>query len=106
VKLSTGFTINQKGKRKMNTQKNMTKVIVIALALLMICGTLMEMLVQPTQAQLAATQPTSGPIPAGATADFTVATTPYLSVRPNPIGINQQLLVNIWILPAPHPARL
>ena len=89
----------------MNLPKNVAKATVIALALLMTSGILMEMLVQPAQAQLSATQPTSGPMPSGATADFTVATTPYLSVRPNPIGINQQLLVNIWILPAPHTQR-
>jgi PQQ-like domain len=84
----------------------MAKTTAIAIALLMTASiVLISEAVQPAQAQLAATQPTSGPMPAGATADFTVTVTPYLSVRPNPVGINQQLLINIWNLPAPNAHR-
>src|SRR5665647_496020 len=88
---------------KFSTKLQSTSTII--LILLMASIMLSEMPIQTAQAQLSATQPTSGPMPSGATADFTVATTPYLSVRPNPVGINQQLLVNIWILPAPHTQR-
>jgi hypothetical protein len=56
--------------------------------------------------QLAATQPTSGALPTGINPDFTVETTPFLSVRPSQVGVNQQILVNIWILPAPNAQRL
>src|SRR4030067_3809489 len=89
----------------MQIQKKMSKSTAIVVVLIMASAALMTLQAQPTQAQLSPTQPSSGPIPAGATADFTVTTVPYLSVRPNPIGINQQLLVNIWILPAPHTQR-
>jgi len=90
----------------MQISNKMAKTTAIAIIVLMTASiALISEAIQPSQAQLAATQPTSGPIPAGATADFTVTTTPYLSVRPNPIGINQQLLINIWILPAPHTQR-
>ncbi len=57
------------------------------------------------EGQLAPTQPSSGELPAGTTVDFTVETTPYISVRPSTVGLGQQVLVNIWLLPAPHTQR-
>lgn len=56
--------------------------------------------------QLAPVQPSSGAMPAGATADFTVTTTPYLNVRPSVVGLGQTVLVNVWLLPAPHTQRM
>ena len=35
--------------------------------------------------------------PTGATVDWTIHPIPFLSVSPNPIGIGQLLLVNVWI---------
>jgi hypothetical protein len=43
--------------------------------------------------------------PAGVTPNLTVAVTPYLSFRPNPIGVGQSLLVNIWTTPPPAANR-
>jgi len=103
AELLSSFAKNLKEKKKMNLTK---KVATVSIALILISSiALMSMTFQPAQAQLSPTQPTSGPLPSGVTPNFTVTTTPYLSVRPNPIGINQQLLVNIWILPAPHTQR-
>ena len=48
---------------------------------------------------------TGGPIPAGVTPDVTLETLPYLSFTPNPIGITQQLLVNMWVQPPLHVTR-
>lgn len=42
----------------------------------------------------------SVPLPAGVTPGFTVVVTPYLSFSPNPIGVGQTLLVNMWLNPA------
>jgi hypothetical protein len=42
------------------------------------------------------------PLPAGTTANITVDTLIFLSFRPNPIGVNQPLLVNIWFNPPTH----
>ena len=84
-------------------KKTELKSIMILLVLL-----LSAIFVLPTDlatGQSAPTQPTSGALPAGANPDFTVTTTPYLSVRPNPVGVNQLILVNIWVLPAPHTQR-
>ncbi len=36
-------------------------------------------------------------VPAGETPDFTIEPLAFLSVSPNPIGIGQELLVNVWI---------
>ena len=40
-------------------------------------------------------------IPAGARADFTIKTQAFLSVSPDPIGLEQCLLVNVWTTFAP-----
>ena len=44
----------------------------------------------------------SMPLPAGVTADETFDTIAHLSFRPNPIGLNQPVLVNIWMQPPIH----
>ncbi len=36
-------------------------------------------------------------VPTGVTPDMTISSLPFLSMSPNPIGINQQLLVNMWL---------
>jgi len=38
-------------------------------------------------------------IPAGVTPDQTIQPTIFLSVSPNPIGLNQMMLVNVWMIP-------
>ncbi len=56
-------------------------------------------------ANAASTDPISGDLPSGATASVTIDTTAHLSFRPNPIGVNQALLVNLWTTPATHASR-
>jgi hypothetical protein len=48
---------------------------------------------------------TGGPLPPGVTPEFTVETVAYLSFSPNPIGVNQELLVNLLTTPAPGANR-
>jgi len=73
----------------------------IAIILLMTSLTLIANVpVQPAQAQLSTVQPYIGPLKAGDTPNVTVPTRAYLSFRPNPIGVGQSLLVNLWINPA------
>lgn len=38
-------------------------------------------------------------IPAGVTPDKTYTTKAWLSIRPNPVGVNQPVLVNLWMAP-------
>ena len=49
--------------------------------------------------------PVSGPLPSGATPSVTIDTTAHLSFRPNPVGVNQIFLVNLWTSPATHASR-
>lgn len=76
--------------------RNMAKTTtVIALILLMASVTLRAM---PAQALPAwNTSP-----PAGVTPSVTVKRTPFMSFRPNPVGIGQAILVNLWIEPPNH----
>ena len=48
------------------------------------------------EAQLAQVQPTVQ-IPTGVTPDITVNTIAHISYRPNPVGIGQPLLINMWM---------
>jgi hypothetical protein len=72
----------------------------LAIVVLMSAIASMTLVFQPAEAQPASQQPVSGPLPAGVVVDKTMSTTTFLSFRPNPIGVGQQLLVNMWINPA------
>ena len=48
---------------------------------------------------------TGGPLPAGVTPTVTLETISYISVRPNPVGVGQPILVNIWVQPPLHVTR-
>lgn len=48
--------------------------------------------------------PHLGPLPAGTTPQYTITQTAYMSLTPNPIGVNQQLLVNVWTSPGMYHA--
>ena len=43
--------------------------------------------------------PHLGPLPSGVTPFTTIYTLAYMSITPNPIGIGQQVLVNVWVSP-------
>ena len=47
----------------------------------------------------------SGPLPAGVTPEVYITTSAHLSYRPNPVGLNQIFLVNLWTSPALHASR-
>jgi len=80
---------------------NKAKLSAIILSILMVTSIAMiTTSVQPVQGQLAASQPVSGPLPAGVTPDISVPTLLFLSFRPSTIGVNQELLVNVWTNPA------
>ncbi len=44
-------------------------------------------------------------LPSGITPDLQVDSSVYLSLSPNPIGLNQPLLVNLWMQPPTHVSR-
>ena len=94
---------------------NKTKMTaIVAIVLMMTSVTPIALLVQPVQAQENITHggmPTgtgpgiSGALPAGATPSVTVDTDAWLSFSPNPIGIGQALLVNMWTTTPVSPMR-
>ena len=83
-----------------------TNIIAPALILLMLLGIIMT---APSPVKAAAytnmQNPLGVPLPSGVTPDVTVSTSLGLSVSPNPIGLDQDLLVNMWINPPVTNAR-
>ena len=89
----------------MQTSRNTTKTVTIVFVLLMAAITLTtDVQVQALDTSGYGTPGVSkwGPLPAGAIPDVTVTTYAFLSVGPNPVGIGQTVLVNIWTTPAAH----
>jgi hypothetical protein len=70
----------------------------IALTFLLINSVML--IAMPIQAQGVYTDGGSVPLPDGVTPDVTVSPIPYLSFRPNPVGVDQTILVNMWVEPA------
>lgn len=90
------------------------KKIVIAFILLSILSLSMFSLPAPVNAQAqlpAGVTPTnvrdsgSQLLPSGVTPEVNVEAKAYLSFRPNPVGLGQTFLVNMWMTPALHAAR-
>lgn len=78
----------------MSRNKNLISIV---LAILLLSSTIIAVNpLNPVQAQLSQTQPTVD-IPTGVTPGRTVNTLARLSFRPNPIGIGQTLLINMWM---------
>ena len=80
-------------------------VTAIALILLMASVTLMAFPVQAQDDQPHGGTPGAaqwGPKPAGVVPDYTVTTYAFLSARPNPIGVGQSMLINVWVTPSVH----
>ncbi len=73
---------------------------IVICVLLMASAFLMSTQIQPVQAQLTNVQEGgSMPLPSGVTPDETYPTLARLAFRPQPIGLGQPLLVNVWVEP-------
>jgi len=79
--------------------KKTAETTLLMLVVIVASVALMKMSIPSAEAQLASQQPVSGPLPSGVTVDATLDTRAFLSFRPNPIGLGQSLLVNMWINP-------
>jgi len=85
---------------------NKTKTIAIALVLLTASVLLIANMPVIAQDEYENMQEGgSVPLPPGVTPDVTIPTAAYLSFRPNPVGVGQTILVNIWLTPSIHVAR-
>ena len=84
----------------MQISRKMAKATVITLAFLMA-----SIALTGTSAQAQTVIPPVINVPAGATPMVSVDTIAYMSYRPNPIGVNQPVLFNLWIEPPTHYSR-
>ena len=88
-----------------------TKMIaVVALALLMasLATMVIQVKSQDTEPHGGFTEGLPGgsiPLPAGVTPGASYESLAYISFRPNPVGVGQSLLVNVWTQPPIHVAR-
>ena len=98
-----------KEKRMMKLSKKTTKTIAITLLLLMTASISMTpIIVKAQDDEPHGGKPgevTGGPLPPGVTPSLTLDTLPYISVRPNPVGVDQIVLVNMWVQPPLHVDR-
>ncbi|MCJ7614166.1 PQQ-binding-like beta-propeller repeat protein, partial [Candidatus Bathyarchaeota archaeon] len=78
---------------------NKTKITAIIIMVLLTTSTFLFMTNIPVQAQHALEQPVNGPIPSGVTPSEIIDVVAYLSFRPNPVGVNQIILINFWVTP-------
>jgi hypothetical protein len=85
----------------MQNSRRMAKMTAITLILLMASIALMAI---PVKAQQYTNLQEGGgiPLPSGVTPDETYPVLARLAVRPNPIGVGQPLLVNVWAEPPIH----
>lgn len=91
----------------MKIVKRSNLAIAIALIMLMITSTFS--IVMPVEAQTLPTNLQEGgsihPIPSGITPDYSFDTYAQLSFRPNPVGKDQLVIINLWLTPAIHVSR-
>ena len=88
---------------KLNKTQN-TAIFITVLLLASAILTIMPSL--PVTAQPSATQPTGGALPSGVTPDARIETISHLSLRPDPVGLGQTFLVNVWLQPPVHAQRM
>jgi len=79
--------------------RKIAKATLLTLVVIVASIALTQTSIPSAEAQLASQQPVSGPLPSGVTVNATQDTRAFLSFRPNPIGLGQSLLVNMWINP-------
>ena len=88
---------------KLKTATTIILMLMMASAVLMATETVKAQTTTYTNQQEGGSVP--GPLPSGVTAGRTETTRAFLSFSPNPIGVGQTLLVNMWLNPALHVSR-
>jgi hypothetical protein len=84
--------------------KNSKISAILILALLLASTFFVILPLQQVKAQKIVTGDSES-LPSNVTPDHTIATKAYLSFRPNPVGINQVVLVNMWVNPSTTSGR-
>ena len=76
------------------------KILTIIAAILLIAP-MITMTTMTATAQTLPSVPTAGPLPTGTTGILEAAVSAHLSFNPNPTGVGQTILINVWTSPAP-----
>ena len=111
IRIHTNF--KEKKEKLLKIKKNSTfsailiaVLLISSISMLTISASAQSFLppgVTPTNLQEGGSIP--GPLASGITPDVTVKTVSFLSFRPNPVGVGQTVLVNVWLNPATHASR-
>jgi outer membrane protein assembly factor BamB len=86
--------------------KTNNKLLVLISTIILLASTILILMPPTANAQQGVTigtpqvPTTGGPIPSGITPSISIETIPYISFAPNPIGVGQELLINVWLQPA------
>ena len=82
------------------------KKMAATISILLMCSIIVITFPNGVQAQALTLQKNGSiSLPNGVTPDLSLETIPYISFRPNPVGVNQGILVNIWLQPPINIAR-
>ena len=85
------------------SNKTKTRATAIVIAILLMASVMIFAIPAKAQETAHGGNPTTGTwsttIPSGVTVSYTINPHPYLSFSPNPIGVNQEVLVNMWTTP-------
>jgi outer membrane protein assembly factor BamB len=87
----------------MKPQSKSSKILAIT-TIMLITAVMLSTTIYPAKAQLtnigAPTLPAwQTSVPSGVTPNITISTSSYMSISPDPIGIGQTILVNLWLEP-------
>jgi hypothetical protein len=90
-------------KVKNSINKNKLTATIVTVLLIVSSFVLLTSTIQAQDVTFA--EPVSGPVPDGETPSVYVDVSAHLSFRPNPVGLNEIFLVNIWTTPATYSGR-
>jgi hypothetical protein len=90
-------------KMQLSFSKKNRRIFATIVTMLFLLSSIAAMPVNAQQMQNSNTA--GGALPAGVTPDVVMEGKIFLSFSPNPIGVGQELLVNVWSIPAPGANR-
>jgi hypothetical protein len=92
----------EKKKVKSSIEAATLTLLILLLASSAFLGVFVSTKAQVVQTGAPQLQPWATTVPAGVTPSVTIATTAFISISPNPIGLSQPVLVNLWLEPPVH----
>jgi hypothetical protein len=87
------------GEKRMNITKNKTKLTAAVILILLMASSILATMPVKAQDYTNMQEGGSMPLPDGVTPDLTLETIAHMSIRPNPVGVGQTVLVNLWLQP-------